>query len=337
MKMFYTVLLTLLISNCFSQITKTKTALEKEENIIPYDSLSNISFDNFKSHVGQTLYMNDDKYSKKMGVKGYSLMKTASFDSRDLLEKYIYKYTSKNGFSGSDYNAVTNRYYYVNKLIKDSKVDPIFSNTEKYCFELITQDEVKDTVYYHFDNTGKLFSDFITVGYFEKMKKIYKGKELYFDGNQGAISDFIFKFDTGERFEANIPQNTKFRCTDITIQDGGYYSLIMVLENDKLGKLYTELRSLSNFFETDEEYNLRIGKEIIHKKRLIDKYGKPNAELILAGKVKIGWSKEICQESWGKPETINKTTGSYGVHEQWVYGNSNYLYFENGKLTDIQN
>lgn len=45
----------------------------------------------------------------------------------------------------------------------------------------------------------------------------------------------------------------------------------------------------------------------------------------------------MCKESWGEPESINKTTGSYGTHEQWVYGSYNYLYFENDKLTAIQN
>jgi hypothetical protein len=43
------------------------------------------------------------------------------------------------------------------------------------------------------------------------------------------------------------------------------------------------------------------------------------------------------QTSWGKPESINRSTGSWGVHEQWVYGGRNYLYFENGKLASIQN
>lgn len=48
-------------------------------------------------------------------------------------------------------------------------------------------------------------------------------------------------------------------------------------------------------------------------------------------------TKEMCRESWGEPEDINKTTSSYGTHEQWVYGYGSYLYFENGKLTTIQN
>lgn len=232
------------ISNCFSQITKTKTDFVVKENVIPYDSLSNISFDNFKSQVGQTLYMNDDKFDKEKGVKDYSLRKTTSFDTRDLTEKNIYKYTSKNGFAGSDYNAVTNRYYYVNRLITDSTVDPIFTKTENYCFELITQDEAKDTVYYHFDNVSKLFSDFITVGYFEKMRNLYKGKYFYSNGYLSASPYFNFyKFGIGEKIETDIPQNTEFRCTDITIQDGGYYSLIMVLENENFGKLYINLLS----------------------------------------------------------------------------------------------
>lgn len=54
---------------------------------------------------------------------------------------------------------------------------------------------------------------------------------------------------------------------------------------------------------------------------------------------RIGMSPEqVTKEtSWGKPNHINRTTAAYGVHEQWVYGGGNYLYFENGRLTAIQN
>jgi hypothetical protein len=41
--------------------------------------------------------------------------------------------------------------------------------------------------------------------------------------------------------------------------------------------------------------------------------------------------------SLGNPIDINKTVGSWGVHEQWVYNNNMYLYFENDKLTSYQN
>lgn len=76
---------------------------------------------------------------------------------------------------------------------------------------------------------------------------------------------------------------------------------------------------------------------------LAKKYGKANAKLIIEGRVRLGWTKEMCRESWGSPHDINTITGSWGVHEQWVYEYSfsdSYsmycLYFENGILTTIQ-
>ena len=54
--------------------------------------------------------------------------------------------------------------------------------------------------------------------------------------------------------------------------------------------------------------------------------------------VSIGMTQqEVLQSSWGKPKDINKTTTEYGTHEQWVYANYNYLYFEDGILVTIQN
>ncbi len=55
--------------------------------------------------------------------------------------------------------------------------------------------------------------------------------------------------------------------------------------------------------------------------------------------VRIGMSTKTVIEktSWGKPQEINTTTTKNGTHEQWVYGYRSYLYFENGKLTAIQN
>ena len=51
----------------------------------------------------------------------------------------------------------------------------------------------------------------------------------------------------------------------------------------------------------------------------------------------IGMTKTEAENStWGKPKKINKTTTAYGTHEQWVYDGYKYLYFDNGKLTSIQ-
>lgn len=57
---------------------------------------------------------------------------------------------------------------------------------------------------------------------------------------------------------------------------------------------------------------------------------------ILNHRVRIGMTKMQCRASWGAPEDINRTEASYGVHEQWCYPNYRYLYFEDGRLTTIQ-
>ncbi|WP_218830299.1 DUF2845 domain-containing protein [Psychrobacter sp. JB193] len=52
----------------------------------------------------------------------------------------------------------------------------------------------------------------------------------------------------------------------------------------------------------------------------------------------IGMTKEQVRNktNWGEPNDINTTTNKYGTHEQWVYDDYQYLYFDNGKLTTIQ-
>jgi hypothetical protein len=51
----------------------------------------------------------------------------------------------------------------------------------------------------------------------------------------------------------------------------------------------------------------------------------------------IGMTKDEIELLYGEPAQINRTGGTFGIHEQWVYPDSNeYLYFENGKLTAWQ-
>ena len=54
--------------------------------------------------------------------------------------------------------------------------------------------------------------------------------------------------------------------------------------------------------------------------------------------VAIGMTKaEALASVWGRPKKINRTTTARGEAEQWVYGDNNYLYFDDGILTAIQN
>jgi hypothetical protein len=76
---------------------------------------------------------------------------------------------------------------------------------------------------------------------------------------------------------------------------------------------------------------------IKYKNDLIKKYHQTIATKILNQKIWLGMTDKMAIESWGKPDDINRSVGSWGVHEQWVYPDNQYLYFENGKLTSYQN
>jgi len=77
-------------------------------------------------------------------------------------------------------------------------------------------------------------------------------------------------------------------------------------------------------------------------------------EVILNGDIIIGMTPQQVIASRGKPKKINRTTGEWGVHEQWVYASVygpklslskkerittrkyGYIYFEDGKVTSWQ-
>ena len=65
------------------------------------------------------------------------------------------------------------------------------------------------------------------------------------------------------------------------------------------------------------------------------------AQQIAKGTIWIGMTKEQAIASWGQPRDVNRTGSSFGISEQWCYGEYGeipdyYLYFENGILTSWQ-
>ena len=61
-----------------------------------------------------------------------------------------------------------------------------------------------------------------------------------------------------------------------------------------------------------------------------------DCQTIVEGKIRIGFTQDQAIAAWGRPDDINRTVGSWGTHEQWCYGMSTYLYFEDGVLTSFQ-
>jgi hypothetical protein len=59
-------------------------------------------------------------------------------------------------------------------------------------------------------------------------------------------------------------------------------------------------------------------------------------QLVLSGRIRIGMTTEQVRAAWGEPKSVHETLTRFGSFQQWVYGLGQYLYFDNGQLTAIQ-
>lgn len=311
-------------------IIKVGEQAEKKDSIIPYDSLTNITKSNFKSQIGQTWYYYGTKKDREKGIGDDFYTKIRKKKDTDYFEEVynsVYKEVMKRGYKGTDLDSVANRYYYVNRILESEK--SLFDDeVQIYIFELIMKDAPYEKLYYRYRKGNPL--SFINVGYFEKLKERYIGKALYAFQTYSTFS----KLKTDE--EVVVPKGTKFICKDIAIRED-WLPFIVLLEHPVYKELYEVVneKEIDDIYglETEQQYQTRLKKEAV----LGRKYGRTNADLIIKNQIRIGWTKAMCIEAWGEPESVNVTKGSYGNHEQWVYHQgSSYLYFENGILRTIQ-
>lgn len=338
--------LCMIVNLAYSQISIIQNTEKKEKNYVtPYDSLYNIQplskkegF--FKNLIGQTLiYVNADCPNGK----DYNLRYLDALGNEDI--------------QTVDAPTIGAEFLVIDVLAKDAS---IYLDAD-----LVLMDSATGKLY-KYNPCLEMNSVWVVKGFYEKAKQLYKGKQFYYI--EGATfmdgHDEILDLETGKKY-GMANDRSKWTCTDVSIKvrDKDDYSMVMdyrspvvlIIENELSHKCYCYLQNrngdpLKNEYNSNETEgtNLFLGKFLDYeqyqkyninlaerRKLLSKKYGTGNAELILKGKVKIGMTKEMCEESWGKPIKINETIGSFGIHEQWVYPNQ-YLYFENGYLTVIQ-
>jgi len=118
----------------------------------------------------------------------------------------------------------------------------------------------------------------------------------------------------------------------------GYVNELWVKKNPKLLELvYVKLKEEENLAKIKEENKLKkANKQYADiETKNIKKYGKIIYAKLKKGMVWLGMTDDMMIIALGNPDDINRTVGSWGVHEQWVY-NGEYYYFENGKMVSYQ-
>lgn len=278
-------------------------------------------------------------------------------------------------FCGDPYSYKGNRGFNVGSYYKVTGTLPDDVGRGLYC-RMTLEDTATGERKEEGDLTSSHFnSRWVVVGHYEKMKSLYLNKEYVYVGTHNVYIHYGWKKANGlinletDTVTRNIPNESVWTCVAVQVKPrkkdnnlddnmelDNRSPIVLIFDNPTYGKHYCYLegddgkpyKSLLNEslpyvcgrFQLKSSYDkikaITAANKAKRKATLTKKYGATNANLILEGIVRIGMTKSMCEESWGLPDDINKSIGSWGTHEQWVYGNS-YLYFEGNRLTAIQN
>lgn len=177
----------------------------------------------------------------------------------------------------------------------------------------------------------------------------YKCKNFDYDNSLGIYAILEDENNCLFRIPLKYPYPQRFGSAYIDFSDAFLSEYEAQQEIAKRNKI--EQDRIATYERLKKNYGLILADELIKLRPDIlesfdknaKKWGKNTAYSILHKEVHIGWSQEKCRASWGEPTHINRSTGSWGIHEQWVYRyeypatgmapDTKYLYFENGKLS----
>lgn len=210
----------LLAINCYAQIT-TIEEKEKPIEVQKYDSLESLRIENAPQHVGQTLFLKGTEHAKKNDF--FMIFFTKKIGKRERGLPYTYKPISgkKEGEIVSSYADLVGKYYKVLSVETNDRN----SYETSYWLQLLGNDSIP--FYY---NMTEGLNDFVTLGYYKKMKKTFVGEEFY-----SQISYEREKADSKET--VSIPTNTRFKCTDIAVKIGTDEPIFAVSKMKSMEKL----------------------------------------------------------------------------------------------------
>jgi len=249
-------------------------------------------------------------------------------EQRKKLQKYGYS-----DFSESKVlHSLKNLKYsdYVGRVIRVVDV-----GQEDYSFRIITFVEEKSNKKIYAEAYNGCIRGIALLDEIEKAKKKWMGKTVYSKARK--ILTYNEKLDKYGEVKVKIGEPLK--VVDIFrgfAWENNRLWVVVRTQDAKEGFIKTRFSWTNSY--TDEWTDKRPWEDELFgfNPRVKYKWSEEIWGLINNGKIRIGMNQEQVRLSWGKPQEINKDIYGSSVHEQWIYGEQ-YLYFEGGKLTAMQN
>lgn len=327
MKVTYTIVLTIVLFNTYSQSTRDK--LNQRETFLKTvklkltDSLTRVEkeIDNIKKEKEFLEYKESKQtlpkryYSRLKGTNPYMTSSPLFGDIMYLKSGEIVELIDIVDNKIKIYYSASVGYVWLDQLESNSDLSELQNEVKKRDqFRQFEKDRELESIEQIFDSLKRSYGDsskFIVRPLKGMNRKLYeipngkeidelsytvvlKIKEIYDDGYfvkvvgiNKPIKGYIFRYEL---------ETTK----DLT---------------DHINKVVDERRKYEET-KSGKERNISIEKR---KSRLIQTFGSQTATKILNKEYWIGMTREQALESCGYPNTINETVGSWGQHEQWVY------------------
>jgi hypothetical protein len=242
----------------------------------------------------------------------------------DAKRGYIIKKTPTSDISYVPYLRYKGKVITVRQVLKD----PRFPDTHNIFFEVDgTREHFITTDFFGFVYGWALKRDI------DYARDHYVGKTLWLRNPEADTYDAATQ--KTEYFKVKNLQPVK--VIDIVLSDTEGWPLRFILE-DKQKRQFFKVAKLSGansdpILKSAYRFNDVFFTEDPRKKYTWD-------ESIFAalenGKLFVGMSQEQARISWGNPIEINRTISGNRAVEQWVYGGKRYVYFDDDKLTSIQ-
>jgi len=241
------------------------------------------------------------------------------------------------GINQSQIQAENDKNFNLNivKADQDFKIDKFDDARQSYQIALDYKEDVSvenkielckklDASKSEFDTGTDLFNKKNYVKAVTSFKKVIVEDEKRFNLAKDKIAESIKLFSDGEFSQAKgLVDNKKYG------EAVAHIGLVLSLDpNNETAKTLNTQYSALSLAQTTAEVNSYM------------KSLPTEAETKALAKTKgidLGMTtQQVLESTWGKPKSINKTVTVNGTHEQWCYSSNNYLYFDNGILTSLQ-
>ena len=229
---FITIYLSLGATLSSAQILTLPQATAQEEITIPtYDSLTNFTSSYEFSYLkGQTLYLaKADSYSSSYSSNLRNFYDNSCIDMNTMVGKYL----RVEEVRGTEYDQ--------SLILRDT------TDLQTYTYKI-----------HSYSNNC-----WIVMGYYEKMKQLYVGKDLilmqYESFNTSIYKDYpMYRLDTHKKLD-NVKTKTRWKCTGLTVDtelsDNDIKNrLLLLIENKEYGQCYCFVDSRCNLLNSKNEY-----------------------------------------------------------------------------------